>query len=334
MAKQRMTALTSYLRHLPYIDAACERTLREEGCNDWADILHAPHAVGGLDWVQWSELRSAAESSRHALDAGDAAYFVSRLPATEQWRVLAQWFDRATFFDIETSGLEADSIVTLVCCYHDGQPLSFLADDNLEAFLPLLESVRLLVSFNGASFDVPRVLDRFHIPELPCPHIDLRGLCRHVGWQGGLKKIEREQGLRRPPDLDGLGGAEAVQLWRAWSERGDEKARRTLVRYCSADTAMLASLAAKICIRHGALIPEPSEADLWERIRAVFPDLGRPEGLVPSQPLEPPPPKPIPPPVVSADRFSIAEMVRSTEGLSRAEKQARLRERWRRHQGL
>jgi hypothetical protein len=34
---------------------------------------------------------------------------------------------------------------------------------------------------------------------------------------------------------------------------------------------------------------------------------------------------------VAADLFSIAEMVGATAGLSRAEKQARLRERWRQH---
>lgn len=288
--------------------------------------------MAGLGPREWNEIRAAAEASLLALEADDAAYFTSRLPSMEQWRVLAHWFDKSSFFDIETSGLEADSIVTLVCCYHGGQPLRFLADENLDDFLDLLERVKLLVSFNGASFDVPRVLDRFHIPELPCPHVDLRWLCHHAGWRGGLKKIERAIGLQRPPDLEGLGGAEAVWLWQAWAERRDAQARRTLERYCAADTVTLKLLAGRLCALQGAAVAVPEEAGLWQLIHEALPDLGRPAGAL-SRPheIEPLPPKSPPAPVVAADLFSISEMVGSTAGLSRADKQARLRERWRQH---
>ena len=322
-------SLQHYIRHLPHIGAQREKTLRLEGCGCWDDILNASHPLASLDVFAWDEVCAAAECSRRALEADDAAYFTSRLPPLEQWRVLAHWFDRASYFDIETSGLEADSIVTLVCCFHGDRPLRFLAGENLDDFLDLLESVKLLVSFNGASFDVPRVLGRFHIPELPCAHVDLRWLCHHAGWRGGLKKIERTLGLRRPADLDGLGGAEAVWLWQAWSGHGDEQAKRTLERYCSADTVMLKLLAGRLCALHGAAVQLPAESDIWALVHASYPDLGRP-ACAPSI-LEPAPQKPLPTPVVAADLFSISEMVGATEGLSRADKQARLRERWRQH---
>ena len=322
--------LQQYIRHLPHIGPQREKALRLEGCACWADIVHAPHPLAGLDVFAWDEVCAAAEQSLRALQADDAAYFTARLPPLEQWRVLTHWYGQASYFDIETSGLEADSIVTLVCCLHAGRPLRFLAGENLDDFLELLESVKLLVSFNGASYDVPRVLDRFHIPELPCAHVDLRWLCHHAGWRGGLKKIERALGLRRPPDLDGLGGAEAVSLWQAWSERGDGQAKRTLERYCSADTVMLKLLAAKLCALQGAAVPAPAEDDLWTLVHAAFPDLGRSLQVAPCAP-EPAPPRHLPGPVVSADLFSISEMLGAAEGQTRAEKQARLRERWRRH---
>ena len=325
--------LQHFLRHLPHIGVQREKALRLEGCVCWTDILNSSQPPAGFDVFAWDEIRAAAETSLRAVQSDDVAYFTSRLPALEQWRILAQWFEQASFFDIETSGLEADSIVTLVCCFHDGQPLHFLANENLDEFLDVLEKVKLLVSFNGKSFDVPRVLDRFHIPELPCAHVDLRWLCHHAGWRGGLKKIERALGLRRPPDLDGLGGAEAVWLWQAWAERGDEQARRTLERYCSADTVMLKLLAGRLCTLQGAAVATPAEAELWRLVHGALPDRGRPEAVMPPARLEPPPPKPAPAPVVSADLFSITEMVGSTAGLSRAEKQARLRERWRQHRG-
>jgi uncharacterized protein YprB with RNaseH-like and TPR domain len=325
--------LQQHIRHLPHVGPQREKALRAEGCACWADILNATHPLGGLDLFAWDELRIAAEASQRALAADDIAYFVSRLAAPEQGLILAQWFDRASYFDIETSGLEADSIVTLVCCFHENRPLHFLAGDNLDDFLDLLESVKLLVSFNGASFDVPRVLDRFHIPDLPCAHVDLRWLCHHAGWRGGLKKIERSLGFRRPPDLEGLGGAEAVWLWQAWSQRGDERARRRLERYCSADTVMLKMLAGKLCALQGAEVALPVEAELWGLVHEALPDLG-PTTVSPAEfGGEPAPVKPAPAPVVAADLFSISEMVGSVEGLTRAEKQARLRERWRRHAG-
>jgi uncharacterized protein YprB with RNaseH-like and TPR domain len=326
--------LQHYIRLLPHVGPQREKALRAEGCACWSDIVSATRPLAGLDAFAWDEVRAAAEQGLRALQADDVGYFASRLPALEQWRLLAQWFGQASYFDIETSGLEASSIVTLVCCFHEGRPLHFLADENMDDFLDLLEGVKLLVSFNGASFDVPRVLDRFHIPELPCAHVDLRWLCHHAGWKGGLKKIERELGLRRPPDLEGIGGAEAVWLWQAWAQRKDERARRTLERYCSADTVMLKLLAAKLCALQGAAVAVPEEAGLWRLIHEALPDLGRPEGVAAAPcAVEPPPPKPHPGPVVSADLFSISEMVGATAGLSRAEKQARLRERWRQHRG-
>ena len=324
-----MTSLQRYLGHLPHIGTQRQKKLCAEGCACWADLVNATHPLAGLDVFAWDEICAAVELSQRALEADDVGYFIARLPPQEQWRVLAHWFEHVSYFDIETSGLEADSIVTLVCCYHGGQPLRFLAGDNLDDFLDLLESVMLLVSFNGASFDVPRVLDRFHIPDLPCAHVDLRWLCHHAGWRGGLKKIERALGLRRPADLEGLGGAEAVWLWQAWSERGDQQAKRTLERYCSADTVMLKLLAGRLCALHGAEVQLPAESDIWAQVHASYPDLGRPSCATPV--LEPAQPKPLPAPVAAADLFSISEMLGATDGLSRADKQARLRERWRQH---
>ena len=325
--------LQHYLRILPHVGPQRDKALRLEGCASWSAVLNASRPLAGFDVFAWDEIRAAAAASLRAVQAEDVAYFTAKLPALEQWRILAQWFDQASYFDIETSGLEADSIVTLVCCFHEGRPLRFMADENLDDFLDLLEEVRLLVSFNGASFDVPRVLARFHIPVLPCPHVDLRWLCHHAGWRGGLKKIERALGLRRPPDLEGLGGAEAVGLWQAWSGLGDEKAKRTLERYCSADTVMLKVLAGKICALQGSPVQMPTEAELWRLVHVALPDLGRPAGDLTQHRVEidPPMPKPSPAPVVSADLFSITEMMGVVNGLSRVDKQARLRERWRRY---
>jgi len=318
------------LRHLPHVGPQREQRLRQEGCGCWSDILNAARPVAGIDVFAWDEICRACEQSLRALEADQATYFASHLPPREQWRVLAHWFGASSYFDIETSGLDIGSTVTLICCFHRGTPLRFLAGENIEDFLDLLEQVKVLVSFNGASFDVPRVLDRFHIPDLPCAHVDLRWLCHHLGWRGGLKQIESGLGLRRPPDLVGLGGAEAVDLWREWSEQGDNHAKRTLERYCVADTVMLSLLASCLLAQHGVSATSFSESELWHRVSEAFPAEGDPAFTSPPVPHAGVPPLKRPhDPVVAADHFSIAEMMGAVHGLSRAEKQARLRERWR-----
>lgn len=318
------------LRHLPHVGPQREQRLRQEGCGCWSEILNAARPAAGIDASAWGEICRACEQSLRALEADQATYFASHFPPLEQWRVLAHWFGDASYFDIETSGLDVGSTVTLICCFHRGTPLRFLAGENMEDFLDLLEHVKVLVSFNGTGFDVPRVLDRFHIPDLPCAHVDLRWLCHHLGWRGGLKHIEVGLGLCRPPDLAGLGGAEAVDLWREWSERGDACAKRTLERYCVADTVMLSLLASRLLAQHGVAVTSFSEPELWRRVSEAFPFVGSPAFTSPPATHEGvPPSKRTHGPVVASDPFSIAEMVGAVRGLSRAEKQARLRERWR-----
>ena len=119
-------------------------------------------------------------------DAEDVRYFVDRFAPADKWRILDYFFDQTTFFDIETLGLQYDASITVIVCWHDGQFRIFVEHENLDDFLELLDDARLLASFNGASFDVPRVLNSFHIPTLPCAHLDLRWSCYHQGHSGGL----------------------------------------------------------------------------------------------------------------------------------------------------
>ena len=104
-------SLTRYLELMPHVGAERGRALRREGCLCWRDLLDAASPLAGFDRTAWDAARAAAEAALRALDADDATYFTTRLAPREQWRVLAHWFDRASFFDIETSGLDADSMV-------------------------------------------------------------------------------------------------------------------------------------------------------------------------------------------------------------------------------
>lgn len=181
-----------------------------------------------------------------ALDEDDIRYFVDRLHAKDKWRILDEYRARTSFFDIETVGLEHDARISVIVVWHRGKLHEFVEHENLDDFLDLLDEVELLASFNGSSFDVPRVLDAFHIPELPCPHLDLRWLCYHHGYPGGLKEITSRLGIRRPHDLHHADGELAIRLWQRWNHFQDRPARELLLRYCAADVLLLAILAERL----------------------------------------------------------------------------------------
>ena len=58
-----------------------------------------------------------------------------------------------------------------------------------------------------------------------------------------LKKIERDLGIARSDEIDGVDGFEAVRLWHRY-QRGDKKALQTLISYNNADIMNLEPLMA------------------------------------------------------------------------------------------
>ena len=138
---------------------------------------------------------------------------------------------------------------------------NFVEHENLDDFLDLLDEVTLLSSFNGSTFDVPRVLDAFHIPALPCPHLDLRWLCYHQDWRVGLKQVASRQRIRRPEDLTDANGEMAIRLWQRWHHFKDQAARDLLLRYAASDVLLLVALADRLLGRNDVSLPE-----LWAKL--------------------------------------------------------------------
>ena len=228
------------------------------GIRSWNDVIrHAAKIPQGIR----SNLLSESRRALVALDENDIGYFVRQLCPQDKWRILVEFFDQTSYFDIETSGLEIDASITVIVCWHRRRLHTFVEHENLDDFLDLLDDVSLLASFNGASFDVPRVLDAFHIPSLPCPHLDLRWPCYHSGLTGGLKSIERRLQIARPDDLGHTDGELAIQLWSDWRERKDTAARDHLIRYCAADVLTLVMLA-----QHLASVDHYDPAELWSHL--------------------------------------------------------------------
>jgi uncharacterized protein YprB with RNaseH-like and TPR domain len=178
--------------------------------------------------------------SRKQHDARNPDYFYEQLPASCQWRLFADYRDSCAFLDIETTGLGWHDEITTIALYDGRTVRHYVQGDNLEQFLNDVQAYRLLVTYNGKSFDVP-FIERFFHTRLPQAHIDLRHTLRSLGITGGLKACERHLGLKRP-GLEEVDGFIGVLLWWEYRRKGNDRALETLLAYNIADTVNLEAL--------------------------------------------------------------------------------------------
>lgn len=220
--------------HIPGVGERTEQRLWAEGITSWESALaQPPHRVRS-DWAV------ALDESRDRLAGRDVAYFAERVPARQQWRLYRDFQDCCAFLDIETTGLVWGSPITTIVLY-DGRNLrTYVQGRNLDDFLRDVHEYRLLVTYNGKTFDLP-FIERYFGVRLPHAHIDLRYPLRSLGLKGGLKGCERQLGIDRP-GLDNVDGFVAVLLWEEYRRTGDEKALETLLAYNIQDTVNLQTL--------------------------------------------------------------------------------------------
>ena len=227
--------IRSTFRLAPGVGPYLEARLWEAGIRRWADFP-APPGVAVAPAVD-GRIRAAIAQAEAALAAGDAETLAAMLPRRERWRLYAAFAREAAFLDVEAS---ADEVICVGVLDADG-PRLFLRGRDLADFPAAARRWKLLVTFNGESFDVPALRRAFPGFRPPRAHVDLRHLWRRLGHAGGLKLLEREAGVGRPPHLDGLGGGDVSGLWRAW-EGGDAGALRLLAEYNLHDAVNLRPL--------------------------------------------------------------------------------------------
>jgi len=214
-----------------------ERQLWSQGIATWDDLEARRGVVASrLD----GRLLEAVARARAAAACGDAGALAAMMPARERWRLLPTFAGDAAFLDIETDGGDT---VTAVAVLDRSGPRVYLRGRDLDDFPAASRDWKLLVTFNGLSFDVPILRRAFPGWRPPPAHVDLRHLWARLGHRGGLKLLEEAQGIGRPPHLAGLGGWDAVLLWRRHQD-GDRAALRLLVEYNLHDAVNLQALAA------------------------------------------------------------------------------------------
>jgi len=221
--------------HISGIGKKTERIIWQKGIKDWDQFLRRKAAVFSPARDRYIH-EQLLQSKRNV---SNIRFFEQRLSSDEMWRLFYAFRHRAVYLDIETTGgYQGLHDITVIGLYDGKEYRAFVSGKNLEAFESAISAFDLVITFNGSNFDLPFIRRWFRHICLPPAHIDLRFLLKRLGYGGGLKKIEKQLGMKREAEVSDMNGYDAVQLWKAY-EWGDQKALDLLIRYNRADVVNL-----------------------------------------------------------------------------------------------
>lgn len=217
---------------LPGIGKRKEQQLWAQNITDWADFIHA-RKIWGISAERKKSYDLLLREAQKSIQENNASFFLRELHSKEMWRLYPQFREESCFLDIEVDS-SGRAIVVGVSDYYAAK--WFVAGANLERCLleQELRQFKLIITFNGSSFDLPKLQRQFGIV-ISVPHIDLKPLCVGLGLRGGLKEIEKQLELKRPPHLHG----NPVELWKAFHASGDREYLDLLLEYNREDVENL-----------------------------------------------------------------------------------------------
>ncbi|MBU1909388.1 MAG: ribonuclease H-like domain-containing protein [Verrucomicrobia bacterium] len=227
--------------HLPGVGEYSERRFWRAGIRDWPVFLEA-RGGGIVRGRRFDRLAPAVEESIERYTAGDWKHFEACLPSAHKWRVLGDLADRALYVDIETTGFVGPEAITVIGTYDGRTARAFVAERDLEKAVEVIEAHPLIVTFNGAAFDMPLIRRHFRHHRFNHVHLDLRFPLKRLGYAGGLKRIEHAFGIERSERTRGLDGWDAVRLWNEY-QQGCADSLDVLVEYNLEDVKNLQPLA-------------------------------------------------------------------------------------------
>jgi uncharacterized protein len=227
--------------HIPGVGKSLEKKIWAQGIRTWEEFLEMEDKIS-IPSARKARISEEIRKSSTHLAAKDCYFFSQCLPSAEHWRAYPLFSDSVAFFDIETTGLsQRRDKITVVGIYNGREVKSYIKDINLDDIVGEFSKYRLLVSFNGARFDLPFIKSEFPEMEFKQLHVDLMYPLRRIGYNGGLKHIEKLLGISRSGDTEGLTGFDAVRLWKQY-ERGDQEALDKLIEYNKEDVMNLKTI--------------------------------------------------------------------------------------------
>lgn len=219
------------------IGPVAEKKLWELGFKNWKDIIEST-CPENFSSSLWEKLTSELPAINRALSNFKITEIKKYIPKKLRWQLVPTFLDQIAYLDIETTGLfPNDNYITTIAVYDGNKIYNFIRDQNLYEFPKFIKSYNAITTFNGKQFDIPFIKQEMNI-EIPHIHFDLRFLLYHLGYSGGLKKIEKKLGINRG-DLKDLDGYCAVLLWKKYKRTKNERYLKTLLAYNNEDVINL-----------------------------------------------------------------------------------------------
>ncbi len=242
--------ITGTFIFLERIGNKLEQGIWKNGIRDWDNFL-ARKNINGIARRRKLYYDRKLLNARKALYNFDSAYFMDVLPQSEMWRLYDFFREDAVFLDIETTGLSKNNDDVTVFGLYDGVNTKIMIKGvNLDynALKKELQKYKLIVTFNGASFDLP-FIEKRHQNLLPkIPNFDVKSITGRLGLKGGLKNIEKLLGIKRSNIVDKFYGGDALTLWRMYRATGDDYYLNLLVEYNEYDIINL-KIVAEHCVK-------------------------------------------------------------------------------------
>jgi len=227
---------------LEKIGPTAENNIWKQNITTWDKFTNTERIKGVSPTRKSYYDRQIKQASNYLKDYNSEA-FTKILPKSENWRLFNHFCDDAIYLDIETTGYYGD---ITVCGLYDGNDTKMLIKgQNLtkSSIKEAFHGKKLLVTFNGQSFDIP-VINRYFKGVIPnIPHLDLRFPLAKLGYTGGLKNIEKNLKIKRNNDVDGFSGSDAVELWFDYIENNNKRSLKLLLQYNEEDIVNLKPLA-------------------------------------------------------------------------------------------
>lgn len=227
--------LTNTFCHIKGLSLQAEKKLWSNGIICWDDYLR--QTLNFFSSVKNESVKKQLKISQAVYNAGSVDFFFSRLKDEQIVRLYPNFKNEMAFIDIETTGLLIKKDIITTIAVYDGQFIkTYINGKNLWEFVADIGKYSILVTYNGARFDLPFLRNFFNI-SLNQFHIDLCPVLRRLGFKGGLKKCEKQMNIKRQiQDVDGL---QAIHLWNQYQKNNNFGALQKLMAYNSQDVLTL-----------------------------------------------------------------------------------------------
>ena len=149
----------------------------------------------------------------------------------------------AVGFDIETTGVTDDAIVTVACVWSPHMQREAFYGDDFSGVLEMLDNASLIYTYNGIEFDLPRLARHCKRDIGPWMRktVDPLYMMKHTMGLGACKKLNDLLLLNGFEPKSGS-GLQAVQFWH-------DGEREKLASYCMDDSRLTYLLCEAGCVQ-------------------------------------------------------------------------------------